>query len=181
MSHTIVSQCTARVNRSEQAVPGSNPTFMEKASKGMAYVVFLDLEDAVAPDEKEKARKFVIEALQDLDWSGKAVSVRINGLDTQYMYRDVVDVMEKVGDKLDLIMIPKVGNAKDIYAVDALVTAIEATKGRTKRIGFEAIIETAAGLAHVEDIAAASPRMQAMNLGAADYAASMALTTASTA
>ena len=129
MSHTIVSQCTARVNRSEQAVPGSNPTFMEKASKGLADVVFLDLEDAVAPDEKEKARKNVIEALQDLDWSGKAVSVRINGLDTQYMYRDVVDVMEQVGDKLDLIMIPKVGTASDVYMVDALVNQIEIAKG----------------------------------------------------
>ncbi len=92
---------------------------MEKAAKGMADVVFLDLEDAVAPDEKEKARKNVIEALQDLDWSGKTVSVRINGLDTQYMYRDVVDVMEQAGDKLDLIMIPKVGTESDVYMVDA--------------------------------------------------------------
>ena len=88
-------------------------------------MVFLDLEDAVAPDEKEKARKNVIEALRDLDWSGKVVSVRINGLDTQYMYRDVVDVMEKAGDKLDLIMIPKVGTASDVYMVDALVNQIE--------------------------------------------------------
>ena len=93
MSHTIVSQCTARINRSEQAVPGSNPTFMEKAAKGSADVVFLDLEDALAPDEKEQARKNVIEALHELDWSGKTVSVRINVLDTQYMYRAVVHVM----------------------------------------------------------------------------------------
>ena len=172
MSHTIVSQCTARVNRSEQAVPGSNPTFMEKASKGMADVVFLDLEDAVAPDEKEKARKFVIEALHHLDWSGKTVSVRINGLDTQYMYRDVVDVMEQAGDKLDLIMIPKVGNAADVYMVDALVNQIEIAKGYKKRIGFEMIIETALGMQNVHRIAGASTRNESLHFGVADYAAS---------
>ena len=172
MSHTIVSQCTARVNRSEQAVPGSNPTFMEKASKGKADVVFLDLEDAVAPDEKEKARKFVIEALHHLDWSGKTVSVRINGLDTQYMYRDVVDVMEQAGDKLDLIMIPKVGNAADVYMVDALVNQIEIAKGYKKRIGFEMIIETALGMQNVHRIAGASTRNESLHFGVADYAAS---------
>jgi malyl-CoA/(S)-citramalyl-CoA lyase len=172
MSHTIVSQCTARLNRSEQAVPGSNPAFMEKASKGSADVVFLDLEDAVAPDEKEKARKNVIEALHDLDWSGKTVSVRINGLDTQYMYRDVVDVMEQAGDKLDLIMIPKAGTASDIYMVDALVNQIEIAKGYTKRIGFEMIIETALGMQNVHEIAAACSRNESLHFGVADYAAS---------
>ncbi|MCH7600635.1 MAG: CoA ester lyase [Myxococcales bacterium] len=172
MSHTIVSQCTARLNRSEQAVPGSNPTFMEKASKGSADVVFLDLEDAVAPDEKEQARKYVIEALHELDWSGKTVSVRINGLDTQYMYRDVVDVMEQAGDKLDLIMIPKAGTASDIYMVDALVNQIEIAKGYTKRIGFEMIIETALGMQNVHEIASASTRNESLHFGVADYAAS---------
>jgi len=172
MSHTIVSQCTARLNRSEQAVPGSNPTFMEKASKGSADVVFLDLEDAVAPDEKEQARKNVIEALHELDWTGKTVSVRINGLDTQYMYRDVVDVMEQAGDKLDLIMIPKAGTASDIYMVDALVNQIEIAKGYTKRIGFEMIIETALGMQNVHEIARASTRNESLHFGVADYAAS---------
>jgi malyl-CoA/(S)-citramalyl-CoA lyase len=172
MSHTIVSQCTARLNRSEQAVPGSNPTFMEKASKGGADVVFLDLEDAVAPDEKEQARKYVIEALHDLDWTGKTVSVRINGLDTQYMYRDVVDVMEQAGDKLDMIMIPKAGTASDIYMVDALVNQIEIAKGYTKRIGFEMIIETALGMQNVHEIASASTRNESLHFGVADYAAS---------
>jgi len=172
MSHHIVSQCTARVNRSEQAVPGSNPTFMEKAAKGSADVVFLDLEDAVAPDEKEKARKNVIEALQELDWSGKTVSVRINGLDTQYMYRDVIDVMEQAGDKLDLIMIPKAGTASDIYMVDALVNQIEIAKGYEKRIGFEMIIETALGMQNVHRIASASTRNESLHFGVADYAAS---------
>ncbi|MBW2578866.1 MAG: CoA ester lyase [Deltaproteobacteria bacterium] len=172
MSHKIVSQCTARLNRSEQAVPGSNPTFMEKASKGSADVVFLDLEDAVAPDEKEQARKNVIEALHELDWTGKTVSVRINGLDTQYMYRDVVDVMEQVGDKLDLIMIPKAGTASDIYMVDALVNQIEIAKGYTTRIGFEMIIETALGMQNVHEIASACTRNESLHFGVADYAAS---------
>ncbi|HXV36237.1 MAG TPA: CoA ester lyase [Myxococcota bacterium] len=172
MSHTIVKPCTARLNRSEQAVPGSNPTFMEKASKGSADVVFLDLEDAVAPDEKEQARKYVIEALHELDWSGKTVSVRINGLDTHYMYRDVVDVMEQAGDKLDLIMIPKVGTAADVYMVDALVNQIEIAKGYTKRIGFEMIIETALGMQNVHEIARASTRNESLHFGVADYAAS---------
>ena len=172
MSHKIVTQCTARLNRSEQAVPGSNPTFMEKASQGSADVVFLDLEDAVAPDEKEQARKYVIEALHELDWTGKTVSVRINGLDTHYMYRDVVDVMEQAGDKLDLIMIPKAGTASDIYMVDALVNQIEIAKGYTKRIGFEMIIETALGMQNVHEIAAASSRNESLHFGVADYAAS---------
>jgi malyl-CoA/(S)-citramalyl-CoA lyase len=172
MSHTVVSQCTARLNRSEQAVPGSNPTFMEKAAKGAADVVFLDLEDAVAPDEKEQARKNVIMALHELDWSGKTVSVRINGLDTQYMYRDVVDVMEQAGDKLDLIMIPKAGTAADVYMVDALVNQIEIAKGYTKRIGFELIIETALGMQNVHEIAGACSRNESLHFGVADYAAS---------
>jgi malyl-CoA/(S)-citramalyl-CoA lyase len=142
-----------------------------------ADVVNLDLEDAVAPADKVQARANIIAAINDVDWGDKTVSVRINGLDTEYWYRDVVDLLENAGERLDLIMIPKVGNGRDIYAVDALVSAIEAARGRAKRIGFEAIIETAAGLAHVEEIAAASPRMQAMNLGAADYAASMGMAT----
>ncbi len=172
MSHTIVKQCTPRVNRSEMAVPGSNPTFIEKASKGAADVVFLDLEDAVAPDEKEKARKFVIEGLQHLDWSEKTVSVRINGLDTQYMYRDVVDVMEQAGDKLDLIMIPKVGTAADVYMVDALINQIEIARGYEKRIGLELIIETALGMQNIHEIARVSTRNESLHFGVADYAAS---------
>ena len=100
-----------------------------------------------------------------------------NSLDTPYWYRDVVDLLEQAGERLDQIMIPKVGCAADVYAVDALVTAIEGAKGRTKRIAFEVIIESAAGLTHVEEIAASSPRLQAMSLGAADFAASMGMQT----
>lgn len=172
MSFTIVEEATPRLNRSELAVPGSSPKFFEKAAKGEADVIFLDLEDAVAPDDKPQARENIIQALNDVDWSAKTVSVRINGLDTHYMYRDVVDVVERAGDKLDLIMIPKVGTAADVYAVDMMVTQIEQAKGFTKRIGFEIIIETALGMMNVDAIAAASPRNESLHFGVADYAAS---------
>lgn len=172
MSFTIIEPCPARLNRSELAVPGSNTKFIEKAASSKADVVFLDLEDAVAPPDKEQARKNVIEALNDLDWSGHTISMRINGLDTHYMYRDVVDVLEQAVDKLDLIMIPKAGTAADIYALDMLVTQIEAAKGYKKRIGFEMIIETALGMENVHQIAAASPRNETLHFGVADYAAS---------
>jgi malyl-CoA/(S)-citramalyl-CoA lyase len=142
-----------------------------------ADVINLDLEDSVAPTDKDVARANVIEALNTIDWGGKYMSVRINSLDTPYWYRDVVDLLEQAGDRLDQIMIPKVGCAEDVYAVDALVTAIERAKGRTKPISFEVIIESAAGIAHVEAIAASSPRLQAMSLGAADFAASMGMQT----
>jgi malyl-CoA/(S)-citramalyl-CoA lyase len=172
MSFTIVEQCPARLNRSELAVPGSSTKFLEKAPHSGADVIFLDLEDAVAPDDKEQARKNVIEALNDFDWGGKTLSVRINGLDTHYMYRDVVDVVEQAGDKIDLIMIPKAGTAADIYAVDMLITQIETAKGYKKRIGLEMIIETALGMQNVHEIAAASPRNESLHFGVADYAAS---------
>jgi malyl-CoA/(S)-citramalyl-CoA lyase len=172
MSFTQIDPVTPRLNRSELAVPGSHPQFFEKAAKGPADVIFLDLEDAVAPDEKEKARKNVIEALNQVDWNGKTLSVRINGLDTHYMYRDVVDVVEQAGDRLDLIMIPKVGTAADVYALDMLVTQIEAAKGIRKRIGFELIIETALGMQNVHEIAGASKRNESLHFGVADYAAS---------
>lgn len=172
MSFHIVEQAPARLNRSELAVPGSNPIFMEKASRSNADVVFLDLEDAVAPDDKIQARKNIIEALNDLDWSGKTVSVRINGLDTHYMYRDVVDVVEQAGHCLDLIMIPKVGTASDVYAIDMMCTQIEDNMGLNRRIGFELIIETALGMQNLAEIAAASRRNESLHFGVADYAAS---------
>ena len=172
MSFTTFEQAPARLNRSELAVPGSNAKMLEKAAESKADVVFLDIEDAVAPDDKAQARKNIIEALNDVDWGGKTVSMRINGLDTHYMYRDIVDVLEKTGDRLDLIMIPKPGTAADIYAVDMLVTQVEAAMGRKKRIGFEMIIETALGMANVDEIAGASPRNESLHFGVADYAAS---------
>ena len=172
MSFTIVEQATARLNRSELAVPGSNPDLFEKAAASAADVVFLDLEDAVAPDDKEQARKNIIQALNDIDWGTKTLSVRINGLDTHYMYRDVVDIIEQGGERLDLIMIPTAGTAADVYAVDMLVTQCEDAVGRKKRLGFEHIIETALGMANVDEIAAASRRNESLHFGVADYAAS---------
>jgi malyl-CoA/(S)-citramalyl-CoA lyase len=172
MSFTIVDQATARLNRSELAVPGSNPALFEKAAASAADVVFLDLEDAVAPDDKVQARKNIIQALNDIDWGTKTLSVRINGLDTHYMYRDVVDIIEQGGERLDLIMIPKAGTAADVYAVDMLVTQCEDAVGRKKRLGFEHIIETALGMANVDAIAAASKRNESLHFGVADYAAS---------
>jgi malyl-CoA/(S)-citramalyl-CoA lyase len=172
MSFKTIEQAPARLNRSELAVPGSQPQLFEKAAKSAADVVFLDLEDAVAPDDKAQARKNVIQAIGDIDWGNKALSVRINGLDTHYMYRDVVDVLEQCSERLDLIMIPKVGTAADVYAVDMLCTQIETAKGRRKRIGFEMIIETALGMQNVHEIAAASKRNESLHFGVADYAAS---------
>jgi malyl-CoA/(S)-citramalyl-CoA lyase len=172
MSFTIVEQASPRLNRSELAVPGSSPQMFEKAAKSAVDVIFLDLEDAVAPDKKAEARKNIIQALNDIDWGTKTISVRINGLDTHYMYRDVVDVVEQTGDRLDLIMIPKVGTAADVYAVDMLVTQVETAKSRKKRIGFELIIETALGMANIHEIAKASKRNESLHFGVADYAAS---------
>ncbi|MBO6825492.1 MAG: CoA ester lyase [Sneathiella sp.] len=172
MSFTTPELCPTRLNRCELAVPGSSPKFFEKAAKSDADAIFLDLEDAVAPSDKEQARKNIIEALNDVDWGDKVMSVRINGLDTHYMYRDVIDIVEKAGERLDLIMIPKVGTAADIYALDMLVTQVENAIGRKKKIGFELIIETALGMQNVHEIAAASKRNESLHFGVADYAAS---------
>lgn len=172
MSFKTVTPAPARLNRCELAVPGSSTKLFEKAAKSAADVIFLDLEDAVAPDDKPQARKNIVQALHEVDWGNKTLSVRINGLDTHYMYRDVVEVVEAAGDKLHLIMVPKVGTAADIYAVDMLLTQIEAAKGFKRRIGIEAIIETALGMQNINEIAAASPRLESLHFGVADYAAS---------
>ncbi|WP_297475753.1 CoA ester lyase [Ferrovum sp.] len=171
MSFTQITPAPARLHRSELAVPGSNVSLFEKAARSKADIVFLDLEDAVAPDDKATARKNIIQALNDIDWGHKTLMIRMNGLDTHYAYRDVVDVVEAC-PRLDMILVPKVGVPQDLYAMDMLVTQIENAMGRTKRIGFEALIETALGLANVEAIAQASPRLEAMSFGVADYAAS---------
>ena len=177
MSFRIQPSPVARPNRCQLFGPGSRPALFEKMAQSAADVVNLDLEDSVAPDDKSEARQNIIKGIDTVDWANKLLSVRINGLDTPYWYRDVVDLLEQSGDRLDQIMIPKVGCAADVYAVDALVSAIESAKGRKKPISFEVIIESAAGIAHVEEIAASSPRLQAMSLGAADFAASMGMQT----
>ena len=174
MSHTQATPAPTRLQRSELAVPGSNPALFEKALNSAVDYVFLDLEDAVAPGDKEQARVNVIQALQDLDWRGvgKTISVRINGLDTHYMYRDVVDLMEQAGSRLDTILIPKVGVPADVYMVEAMVNQVEQAKGFETRVGLEALIETALGMANVEAIAAYGGRLEALHFGVADYAAS---------
>ncbi len=177
MSHTLYTAPVQRVQRCELAVPGTSPEFFEKAMKSGADFIFLDLEDAVAPDDKLQARKNIIEAINDLDWKGHGVtvSVRINGLDTQYMVRDVVDLVEQAGDKIDTILIPKVGVYSDVYMVEAMLNQLEMQQGLKNRIGIEALIETALGMANVEDIAkqgALGGRLEALHFGVADYAAS---------
>jgi malyl-CoA/(S)-citramalyl-CoA lyase len=171
VSFTTIEQATPRLHRSELAVPGSNPALFKKAAHSRADIIFLDCEDAVAPDDKEQARRNIIQGLNEVDWGTTTMMVRINGLDTHYMYRDVVDIVEAC-PRLDMILIPKVGVAQDVYAVDMLVTQIESAKQRDKRIGFEVLIETALGMANVETIAQSSRRLEAMSFGVADYAAS---------
>lgn len=176
MSHTQYKPVATRLQRSELAVPGSNPSMIDKAAESAADYVFLDLEDAVAPNDKEQARRNIIQALNDIDWrfKNKTVSVRINGLDTHYMYRDVVDVVEQAGSRLDTILIPKVGTPHDVYMVEAMVSQIEEAKRLPNRIGLEALIETAIGMANVEDIARQhyTKRLEALHFGVADFAAS---------
>ncbi|HWN30715.1 MAG TPA: CoA ester lyase [Burkholderiales bacterium] len=171
MSFTSIEPAAARLHRSELAVPGTNTSLFDKAAKSAADIIFLDCEDAVAPDDKEKARKNIIQGLNEVNWGTKTMMVRINGLDTHYMYRDVVDIVEAC-PRLDMILIPKVGAPADVYAVDMMVTQIETAKKRAKRIGFEVLIETALGMANVEAIAQSSKRLEAMSFGVADYAAS---------
>ena len=174
MSHTRYAPARQRLQRSELAVPGSNPALVEKAAASDVDYVFLDLEDAVAPGDKVQARLNVIEGLRDIDWRGlgKTISVRINGIDTHYMYRDVVAVVEQAGEHLDTILIPKVGVPADVYMVDAMVSQIEEATGLIGKIGIEVLIETTLGMANVEAIATSSPRLEAMHFGVADYAAS---------
>jgi malyl-CoA/(S)-citramalyl-CoA lyase len=167
----------SRPNRCQLFGPGSRTSLFSKMAVSAADVINLDLEDSVAPSDKDQARKNVIAATHDIDWGNKTLSVRINSLDTPYWYRDVVDLLEQASNRLDQIMIPKVGCAADIYAVDALVTAIEAAKNRPKPISLEVIIESAAGISHVEEIASSSQRLVAISLGAADFAASMGMQT----
>ena len=164
-----------RLHRSELAVPATNTRAIEKAPTLGADVVFLDLEDAVAPDDKERARANVIDALGAHDWSATAISVRINGLDTHWCYRDVVEVVEAHGDVLDTVLVPKVGAPSDVEFVATLLDQIEQRNGWERgRIGIHILIETAKGMANVEAISRARPdRLEAMVFGVADYAASV--------
>lgn len=166
-----------RLYRSKLFVPGSRPALFAKAAAGMADVICLDLEDSVAPGDKDKAREDVVAALNDIDWTNKFVTARINGLATHWCYRDVLALVERGGERLDAILIPKVGNAADVYAIDMLITQASRAVGRSKQIGLEALIESVEGLANVEAIAASSERLESLHFGAADYAASQGMRT----
>jgi len=181
MSLTHYEPARPRLQRSELAVPGSQPALFRKALDSDADYVFLDLEDAVAPPDKEQARKHVVTGLLEHDWRerGKTISVRLNGIDTQYLYRDVVDVVEQAGHRLDTVLVPKVGTPADVYLIDALLTQIEAARAIPSRIGIEVLIETALGMANVEAIAQASRRLEALHFGVADFAASVRARTVS--
>jgi len=174
---TVERVAPVRIYRSKLFVPGSKTNFFEKAAAGPADCVCLDLEDAVAPADKDKARDNVVAALNDVDWKGKIVTVRINGLDTAWCYKDVIALVEKGGEKLDAIMIPKVGKGADVYAIDMLITQASSHAGRRKKIGLEVIIETVLGLTNIDDIAGASKRLESLHFGSADYAASQGMRT----
>ena len=175
MSHQYYKPATTRLQRSELAVPGSSPKMFEKALNSKADYIFLDLEDAVSPNDKITARENIIKALKEINWKekGKTISIRINSLDTHYMYRDVVDIIEQVGDKIDTILIPKVGTKSDVYMVDCLITQIETSKKIKNKIGLECLIETALGMSNIKEIAKSSNRLEGLHFGVADYAASL--------
>ena len=163
-----------RLHRSELCVPGSNLRMLEKAPAAGADYVMLDLEDAVAPNDKVQARTNVIAALQEQDWGETFISLRINGLDTHWCYRDVVDVVEAAGERLHTILIPKVSCAADVHLIATLLTQIEDGRGQAERLGISVLIETAAGMFNVDEVARACPdRMEAMVFGVADYSASI--------
>ena len=164
-----------RPRRSCLSVPGSSPKMLAKAPGLPADEVFLDLEDSVAPGAKEEARANVVQALADGDWEGKTVVVRINGVQTRWCYRDVIEVVEGAGPYLDCLMIPKAEYATDVTFVDDLLRMIEDTIGLDRRIGLEVQIETATGLTNIDDIAAASDRTETLIFGPADMSASLGL------
>ena len=175
MSHQYYKPAKSRMQRSELAVPGSSPKMFEKALKSNADYIFLDLEDAVSPNDKIIARQNIIRALKEINWKekGKTISVRINSLDTHYMHSDLVDIIEQAGNKVDTILIPKVGTSSDVYMVDCLLTQIENNKKLKNKIGIECLIETALGMSNIKEIAKSSDRLEALHFGVADYAASL--------
>lgn len=161
-----------RIRRSELSTPGSSEKMMAKAASSDADLVFLDLEDAVAPSEKVGARAKIIDALRTHDWGRKTRAVRINSLDTQWAYEDVIEVVENAGEHLDVIIIPKVKRAADVQWVDVLLTQIEGKLGTERRIGLEVLIEEVEAMINAEEIARSTPRLEALIFGPGDYSAS---------
>jgi len=161
-----------RLQRSELAVPATSERFFLKAAGCAADAVFIDLEDAVAPPYKVKARQHAIEALNSIDWGNKTMAVRVNGLDTPWALDDIIDIV-KHAPRLDLILLPKVGSAFDVRFVDQLLTLLESGNGSKKRLGIEALIETARGVTNIDEIAIASKRLEALIFGVGDYTVEM--------
>ncbi|MPZ72050.1 MAG: CoA ester lyase [Nitriliruptorales bacterium] len=166
---------TARPRRSCLSVPGSSPKMLGKAPLLPADEVFCDLEDSVAPGEKEAARGNVVQALNDNDWGDKTVVVRVNAIDTRWAYRDIIEVVEAAGDNIDCIMIPKVQSPGEVEFVDHLLRMIEDTEGFDHQIGIEAQIENGPGLTLIDDIAHASDRLETLIFGPGDMAAAMGM------
>jgi citrate lyase subunit beta/citryl-CoA lyase len=164
--------------RSTLFVPGSRPEMMRKAAASEADAVCLDLEDSVPPDEKPAARASVARAFNELDFGTRVRILRINGLETPHAYRDLVEVIEAAGPRIDLVMLPKAAAARDVEFVDTLLAQIESNGGLPRTIGIEAQIETAAGFVDIREIARASERLEALIFGAGDYAASMQMPSA---
>ncbi len=164
-----------RIQRSFLAVPGATPELFPKAARSGADQVFLDLEDAVAWDDKEAARRPVIEGLHNVDWKGQGqtISVRVNAPDSPFMEADIREMVSAAGPTLDTLLVPKVASAEDIVRVDRLMTEAEAEVGRSEPIGLEVLIETASGFLNVAEIAGVSNRLEALHFGAGDFAASM--------
>ena len=172
MSETIIAP-SERLERSMLYVPASRPDMIAKAATSAADGVCIDLEDAVAVDEKPASRANVVHALRDLDFGRKLRAFRINGLDTPFAYRDLIEVVEGAGDRLDLVMLPKANLPQDVVFVCTLLTQIEMSRGFTRRIGIEAQIESAKGFLWAREIAQASPRLEALIFGPGDYSATM--------
>ena len=164
-----------RRRRCELSTPANNMKMIENASTSQADEVFLDLEDSVAPLEKDQARVNVIEALNILDWHGKTRAVRINNVYTPWCYRDVVDIVKKAGQNLDVIIIPKVLRAADVQFVDILLNQLELELGLQKKIGLECLIEQAEAMEYVREISLSTPRLEAIIFGVADYSASLGI------
>jgi len=164
-----------RLRRCELSTPASNERMIEKAAGSLADLVFLDLEDSVAPNEKVAARAKVIHALKTLDWGKKTRAVRINDLETEFAYQDIISIVEEAGDYLDIIIIPKVKSARDVWWVDVLLSQIEKRLKRTRRIGLEVLIEEVEAMLNVEAIARASARLEAIIFGHIDYSASQGI------
>ncbi len=175
MAYTTAGDVKFRARRSCLSVPASSPKMLGKAPGLAADEIFMDLEDSVAPDEKAAARKNIVAALNENDYGDKTVGVRVNGVYTYWCYRDIIEVVEAAGPKLDFIMIPKVQYASDVTFVADLLRMIEDTNGFDRRIGIEAQIENAQGLTNIDEIAAASDRLETLIFGPGDMAAAMGM------